>query len=83
MQQNNNIKLDLVLKKMPKYSLHYAGQRLQILVPWRVRILDCFSFGSAYKLSNPALVINTVNSTGEISKALWSHYGNCLSCCRS
>ena len=45
----------------------------------RVRLLDCLSFGHTYNLSDPVLVINTVNSAGEISKALWPRYGNCLS----
>ena len=48
-------------------------------MPWRVRLLDCFSFGPAYNLSDPVLVINTVNSAGEISKDLWSRYGSRLS----
>ena len=71
-------RLELVLK-YAKYSLHYAGQRFQFVVLWRVRLLDCFSFGPAYNLSDPVLVINTVNSAGEISKALWPRYWSCLS----
>ena len=42
-------------------------------------LLDCFSFGPAYNLSDPALFINTVNSPGELSKALWSRYRSRLS----
>ena len=48
-------------------------------MPWRFRLLDCLHFGPAYNLSDPVLVINTVNSAGEIFKALWSCYGSRLS----
>ena len=54
-------RLELV-ENISKHSLPDAGLRFQLVVPRRVRLLDCFlKFWTYLQLNN----------TGEISKALW------------